>query len=184
MQCGRFSKRDQPLVRKDCSKLGPTYINDPDNVTECILCKNGLLANEARDSCIGKAGSDSFQNIPLKKKDCSTAGPGFINNPENEAKCIRCPGNKVANEARDDCVFKAKLVRPETDGSVSVRKRRGDTWLNPQPEPPSPVRRCPPNMKPNVGGTGCVPTLDMPDFGTPGSAVPGGAPPMPSFRRH
>ena len=32
---------------------------------------------------------------------------------------------------------------------------------------------CPPRMSPNARGTACVPVLDMPDFGTPGSLPSG-----------
>jgi hypothetical protein len=155
-----------------------------DKATSSCVCASGATLDPMGKTCLCPPGGriennkcvlPSIRPLPIVRKDCSGMGAAFINDPKNAARCIRCPGGRVANAARTACVAKPASVETGTGIVVSPKfKRRGDTWLNPQPEPPSPRRACPPRMAPNARGTACVPVLDMPDFGSPGS-LPSGA---------
>ncbi len=91
-------------------------------------------------------------------KDCSALGPAFINSPRDAAKCIRCSGGRVANEARTACIAKPNPERKGTGVVVNPKiKRPTDSWLNPQPEPPMARISCPPHTKSNAKGTACIP---------------------------
>lgn len=78
---------------KDCSALGPSYINDPKNVAACVLCAAGRIANAERSACVSPPGpvkpaiAPPVGRAPKPSLHCP---PGTVPNA-SESACIRPP---------------------------------------------------------------------------------------------
>jgi hypothetical protein len=127
----------------------------PDSTGTSCQCPTGQ--HVVGDKCVKLA----IPNRALPNKDCSALGPNFINDPKNAARCIRCSGGSVANAAGTACDAKPGPFQ-RTAPPVAREKEMQRTL------------QCPPRTAPNAKGTACIPQLDMPDFGTPGSLAPPG----------
>ena len=76
---------------KNCSTLGPRYINDPKNPAACRRCPAGRVANAERNACVAapRAARPAIAPPPAAR----TPGPA-----------LRCPPGMVPNEAGTTCI--------------------------------------------------------------------------------
>lgn len=128
--CGSPSAESVPhAMPKDCSTLGPTYINDPKNAAQCIRCTGGQMANEARTACIAKVVKPgTFQR---------TAPP--VTHERKLKRALQCPPRTTPNAAGTACIH-----RPD------LRRVTPPALLQPRRVAPG-IRRTAPGTSPRVG---------------------------------
>lgn len=82
---------------KDCSTLGPRYINNPKNPAACIRCPAGQIANADRNACVAPA-------RPAKPAIAPPAGRA-------PKPSLRCPPGMVLNAAGNACIRQPGVQR-------------------------------------------------------------------------
>lgn len=125
----------------------------------CIKCAVGEHAvYDTPGSSLGKCVMMTGATQPFIKKNCAQEGANLVNDPHNPSRCLPCAAGKTPNDARDACIEKFGGMRPtpHANDAADLAIRRGNTWLNPQPEPPLPGRKCPADTKPDMRGR-CMP---------------------------
>ena len=83
---------------------------------------------------------------PSVTRDCSRLGRAFITNPRNIRQCLRCPRGQIANENRSACIGRPAAAPRDPDINARPFRPRFEERL----------RACPPGMRPNLRGTGCI----------------------------
>lgn len=91
-------------ARKDCSALGPNFINNPKNATQCIRCGGGRVANEARTACVAKPG--------LQR----TTPP--ITGERTFRRTLECPPRMIPNARGTACIRQLNVPPFRTPGSL------------------------------------------------------------------
>ena len=77
---------------KDCSTLGPSYINNPKNPAACLRCPAGRIANAERNACVARGRPTGPVIAPLPAGRAARPSlqcrPGMVSNAAGTA-CIR-----------------------------------------------------------------------------------------------
>ncbi|MBR0702694.1 hypothetical protein JQ599_22505 [Bradyrhizobium diazoefficiens] len=99
-KCVSASLSGAPLVTapKDCSTLGPNYINNPKTPAACLRCPTGRIANADRDAC-----------LPLGRP----AAPVVVLPPAGQAvrPVLQCPPGMAPNATGRACIRRPGLQR-------------------------------------------------------------------------
>ena len=126
----------QHLPLKDCSTLGPNYINDPKNPAACMRCPGGSVANAERNVCIAAGRPTGPAIVPMlpgrTARPPLRCRPGLVPNAAGTA-CIRLPA--PPRVAAPGPRFAPPAARPAPPAGV----RR-----------PAPVREAPMRLRPGA----------------------------------
>lgn len=117
---------------KDCSALGPSYINNPRNPAACVRCPAGRIANANRSACVA----------PARRVTPAIAPPPAGRAPKPS---LRCPPGMVPNAAGTACIRKPDVQRVVPPRASSRPLARPPASLRP------PARREMPGGPPRLG---------------------------------
>lgn len=99
----------QVLPLKDCSALGPNYINSPKNRAACLRCPAGRIANAERNACVAGGRPPGPAIIP---PPAGRAGPAVVPPPAVRARpALRCRPGMMPNAAGTACIRPPALQR-------------------------------------------------------------------------
>ncbi len=109
---------------KNCSALGPAFINNPRNAAQCIRCSDGRVANETRTACVAKPG-------PARKGTGVIVGPRIKSpgdtlltpQPKRTPARISCPYGMKPNAKGTACV--PQVSQPKVRAPVPVPQGSG-----------------------------------------------------------
>jgi hypothetical protein len=156
---------------------------------QCHSCGPKAVVNVAARTCTPCAGQQVAKSIGgalTCAADCSKVGgrgkarpsTNYITDPKNKARCIACPKGFKPNDAHTSCFATTSIglqpKKPFTATGVPIlpsdsTDKRKKTKGKDRPKGTVVKISCPPRMHPNPSGTGCLPDIDMPDFGGIGS---------------
>jgi hypothetical protein len=87
-ECLSVGLSPAPLQPKDCSGLGPNYINNPKNPSVCLRCPAGRVANAERNACVVRGRPAPAAAPPPVGRPPLQCRPGTVPNAAGTA-CIR-----------------------------------------------------------------------------------------------
>ncbi len=193
-------------------ECGPNAYANTDDKHSCTTCPTGQIYYPAEIVAVPGANQNDkkVDKIPghcgcpentQQVGDTCQCPAGVIKAVGGAVGCM-CPAGAHVDKASFSCQCAAgatldssgtkcecpQLLHIEGDKCVSLQIQRQAVLPENSGEAAKPVIRCPPRTAPNAAGTACLPQLDMPDFGAPGSLpsglgraaparVPAGAPP-------
>jgi len=111
----------QRLAPKDCSVLGPNYINSPKDPAACLRCPAGRIANAERNACVAHGRSTGPATTPPPAGRAARpplqCRPGMVPDAAGTA-CVRLP-------ALQRVVPTPGARRPDAGREAPVRPRPG-----------------------------------------------------------
>lgn len=138
---------------KQCSVRQRVVTGMPIYIHQCEPCAKGQKASSDHAQCVPECAPGWISN----------SAKGFVGIGVSSPACVKCaPGEHAVYEHAGSSLGSCETanyaapVKPKLDHTLDAAKRRGDTWLNPQPEPPLPKLQCPPNTQPDAQGKTCV----------------------------
>jgi hypothetical protein len=166
------------VQNNQCHNCGPAAILNKAKQA-CTPCAEGHVAKLMAGALTCAA---DCSKVVVAGKQSDTMSANYITNPDDKNRCIACKRGTQPNAAHTACIvfarstpekesFTAKSVPAKTPTKETPKGTVAKIKATDEPKGAALKSQCPPRTHPNPRGTGCVPDLDMPEFGG-GSSAP------------